>query len=122
MRKLINLLAVPVIVIALGVLSVSAAVKTTTIRVTGMTWAGCASSVEQALKKAPGVIEASVSFEKGEAVIKYDDRKITIVQLRRVINNTGFKAIEEKGGRKTSKRRGKRRASWFRYNWKVRYW
>ncbi len=37
MRKLINLLAVPVIVIALGVLSVSAAVKTTTIRVTGMT-------------------------------------------------------------------------------------
>ena len=37
MRKPINLLAVLAIVITFGVLSVSAAVKTTIIRVTGMT-------------------------------------------------------------------------------------
>lgn len=114
MRKPINLLAVLAILITMGVVSVSAAVKTTTIRVTGMTWGGCASSVEQALKKAPGVIDASVSFEKGEAFIRYDDRKITINQLYRVINSTGFKAVEKKSSRKTPNRRARRKASWNR--------
>ena len=41
------------------------------------------------------MIEASVSFEKGEALIKYDDQKVTVVKLREVINSTGFKALED---------------------------
>jgi mercuric ion transport protein len=63
------------------------------------------------LKKTPGVIAASVSFEKGEAFIRYDDQKITIAELRRVINSTGFKAVEGKGGRKAPAKRGKRKTS-----------
>jgi copper chaperone CopZ len=38
-----------------------------------------------------------VNHEKGEAVIKYDDQKLTEAKLREVINGTGFKAAEEKG-------------------------
>jgi copper chaperone CopZ len=38
-----------------------------------------------------------VSSEKGEAVIKYDDQKLTETKLREVINGTGFKVVEEKG-------------------------
>ena len=48
------------------------------------------------MRKTPGVIEANVSFEKGEAWIKYDDEKVTVAKLREVIDSTGFKAGEEK--------------------------
>lgn len=40
------------------------------------------------------MIEARVSFEKGEAQIEYDDHKVTVAKLREVINSTGFKAVE----------------------------
>jgi copper chaperone CopZ len=84
------------LVLALGGLSVSAATKTVTIRVEGMHCGGCASSVAKALKATQGVEDAQVSYEKGEAVIKYDDQKVTVAKLREVINSTGFKVLEEK--------------------------
>lgn len=49
---------------------------------------GCASSVKKKLKATEGVEEARVSFEKKEAWIKYDDRKVTVARLREVINGT----------------------------------
>lgn len=56
--------------------SASAATRTITIRVKGMTCAGCTASVEKALKKTDGVEDARVSYERGEAWIKYDDRNV----------------------------------------------
>lgn len=67
-----------------------------TIKVEGMTCGGCAASLEQALKKTPGVEDAKVSYEKGEAWVKYDDQKVTLAKLREVIKDTGFKAGEAK--------------------------
>jgi copper chaperone len=84
------------LVIALGAISVSAATKTVTIKVEGMHCGGCASSVAKALKATSGVEDAQVSFEKGEAVIKYDEQKVTVAKLREVISGTGFKVVEEK--------------------------
>jgi copper chaperone CopZ len=37
-----------------------------------------------------------VSFQKAEAWIKYDDKKITVAKLREVINKTGYKAGKER--------------------------
>jgi hypothetical protein len=37
-----------------------------------------------------------VSLQRKEAVIEYDDEKVTEAKLREVINGTGFKAVEEK--------------------------
>ena len=73
-----------------------AATKTVTIRIKGMTCGGCATSVEKALKSTDGVQEARVSFERGKAVIKYDDQKVTVSKLRLVINSTGFFCEVEK--------------------------
>lgn len=84
------------IALALGSISVSAATKTVTIKVEGMHCGGCSSSVAKALKATPGVEDAQVSFEKGEAVIKYDDQKVTVAKLREVIIGTGFKVVDEK--------------------------
>jgi copper chaperone CopZ len=82
--------------LALGAISVSAATKTVTIKVEGIHCGGCSSSVTKALKATEGVEDVQVSFEKGEAVIKYDDQKVTVAKLREVINGTGFKVVEDK--------------------------
>lgn len=84
------------LVMALASLSVSASSRTVTIKVEGMHCGGCATSVEKKLKATEGVEEVSVSYEKGEARIKYDDQKTTEAKLREAINSTGFKALEEK--------------------------
>lgn len=84
------------LVLALASLSVSAASKTVTIKVEGMHCGGCSSSVTKALKATDGVEDVLVSFEKGEAVVKYDDEKVTVAKLHEVITNTGFKVVDEK--------------------------
>ncbi|HEX7174776.1 MAG TPA: cation transporter [Pyrinomonadaceae bacterium] len=82
--------------LALGASSVLAASKSVTIRVEGMKCNHCSSSVAKALKATAGVEKVEISHEKGEAVIQYDDQKVTEAKLREVINGTGFKAVEEK--------------------------
>ncbi len=85
--------------LAFGTTSVFAASKTTTIRVEGLHCKMCSASVTKALKATTGVEDVQVSFDKGEAVVKYDDQKVTEAKIREVINNTGFKAVEEKASR-----------------------
>lgn len=85
-----------ILVLSLGTISASAATKTVTIRVEGMKCNHCSGSVAKALKATAGVENVEVSSEKGEAVIQYDDQKVTEAKLREVINGTGFKAVEDK--------------------------
>lgn len=95
--RITNLVVSSVLVLTLGVITAAAFTKTVTIRVEGMKCAKCSGAVTKALKATEGVEDAQVSQEKGEAVIKYDDQKLTEAKLREVINATGFKAAEEKG-------------------------
>lgn len=85
-----------ILVLSLGAVNALAATKTITIRVEGMHCKMCSASVTKALKATDGVEKVEVSHEKGEAVIQYDDQKVTEAKLREVINGTGFKAAEEK--------------------------
>ena len=78
-------------------ITAAAFTKTVTIKVEGMKCAKCSASVSKAIKATEGVQEAQVSSEKGEAVIKYDDEKLSEAKLREVINSTGFKAVEQPG-------------------------
>ena len=85
-----------VLVLSLGVVSVSAATRTAKIRVEGMRCKNCSASVAKALKATVGVEKVEISDKEGIAVIEYDDQKVTEAKLREVINGTGFKAVEEK--------------------------
>ena len=97
LRRITTLVVSGVMVVTLGVITAAAFTKTVTIRVEGMKCAKCSGAVTKALKATEGVEDAQVNHEKGEAVIKYDDQKLTEAKLREVINGTGFKAAEEKG-------------------------
>ena len=88
-RKLFSAAAAVILSMSAGV---SAATRTTTIYVTGMTCGGCAISIEQVLKNTEGVEDARVSFERGVAVVKYDDRKVTAAKLREIISGIGYRA------------------------------
>ena len=87
------------LVLSLGAINASAMTKTTTIHIEGMHCKMCSASVAKALKATDGVQTVEVSDEKGVAVIQYDDQKVNEAKLREVINNTGFKAVEEKQSR-----------------------
>ncbi|HEU4594833.1 MAG TPA: heavy metal-associated domain-containing protein [Pyrinomonadaceae bacterium] len=91
-KRLVIAGAVTALVLAVFADATSAATRTTTIYVTGMTCAGCAISIEQVLKNTEGVEEVRVSYERGEAVVKYDDRKVTAARLREAINGIGYRA------------------------------
>ena len=97
LKRITSLVVGGVLVLALGVITAMAVTKTVTIKVEGMKCAKCSGAVSKALKATEGVEDAQVSSDKGEAVIKYDDQKLTETKLREVINGTGFKAAEEKG-------------------------
>ncbi|HEX7331758.1 MAG TPA: heavy-metal-associated domain-containing protein [Pyrinomonadaceae bacterium] len=97
LSRITKLVVSGVMVVTLGVITAAAFTKTATIKVDGMKCAKCSGAVTKALKATEGVEDAQVNHEKGEAVIKYDDQKLSEAKLREVINATGFKAVEEKG-------------------------
>ena len=97
LSRITKLVVSGILVVTLGVITAAAFTKTATIKVEGMKCAKCSGAVTKALKATEGVEDAQVNHEKGEAVIKYDDQKLTEAKLREVINATGFKVVEEKG-------------------------
>ena len=95
MRKSLVLTFAMFLVMAMSAIGVSAITKKTTIKVEGMKCANCSGSVKKALKATVGVETVEVNHQTQEAVIEYDDEKVTEAKLREVINSTGFKAVNE---------------------------
>jgi len=62
-----------------------AAEKTITLDVSDMTCAACPITVKKALNNVPGVSKVSVSLEKKQAVVTFDDSK---AQLNGLLNAT----------------------------------
>ena len=61
--------------------------------VTGMSCAGCASSVESTLNKLPGVNDVSVNFANTTALVDFDHDKITTNELRNALQAVGYDLI-----------------------------
>ena len=64
--------------------------------VEGMTCAGCAATLEAALKKQPGVREVDVSLENKTARVTYDPSQVTTGRLLGVIEENGFTGAPRK--------------------------
>ena len=63
----------------------------TVLRVEGMHCAGCAGSVERALKRIEGVSEAKVELERKRAVVEHSERVAPDALTMRMVE-IGFKA------------------------------
>ncbi|MDR1661933.1 MAG: heavy-metal-associated domain-containing protein [Azoarcus sp.] len=63
-----------------------------TIKVEGMSCAGCVRNVTKALKVLPGVNAAHVSLERESATVEYDPEQIDVVMMRQAVEDAGFDA------------------------------
>lgn len=65
--------------------------KTVKFKITGITCAGCSNAIYKALKDVNGVINHSVKYPGDIAIIKFDNTKINIEALKKVIEKKGYK-------------------------------
>ena len=54
----------------------------------------CAQKIETALKKAPGVTDASVLYNASKAKVEFDESRITLDQLKEIITGLGSVVIK----------------------------
>jgi Cu+-exporting ATPase len=65
--------------------------------VTGMTCASCSTRVEKALKKAPGVLDASVNLATEQATVTYSPAATGWADLKAAVERAGYGVIEADG-------------------------
>lgn len=75
-----------------------AAVNTVTLAVPGMTCAACPITVKKALQKVPGVSKVSVSYEKKEAVVSFDDARTSVKALENATFEAGYESTLKAAG------------------------
>ncbi|MDY3104841.1 MAG: heavy metal translocating P-type ATPase [Prevotella sp.] len=66
-----------------------------TIPVVGMACAACSSHVERKLNSLPGIQSASVSLPGRSALVEYDEKEISLEQMKREINAIGYDLVIE---------------------------
>lgn len=65
-------------------------VKEITLEITGMACQHCSQTVEKALNNRVGVESAEVSLNKEEAYVKYDAEQLTIEDLVKEVEDSGY--------------------------------
>lgn len=66
-----------------------------TIPVVGMACSACSAHVERKLNSLPGVQSASVSLPGRSALVEYDEKEISLEQMKREINAIGYDLVIE---------------------------
>ena len=64
--------------------------KTVIIEVEGMTCDGCASHIDETLKKLKGVISAKASYKDKNVIVVYNPNQTTLEKIKKVINEIGY--------------------------------
>lgn len=64
--------------------------KKATVKVYGMTCQSCANGVAGSLKQLKGVKSAEVSVKDSQAVVAYDEEQVTVAQIKKQIEKSGF--------------------------------
>ncbi len=64
-----------------------------TLKIQGMTCNHCVMRVAKALKAVPGVQDAQVDLQKAEAVVTYDEGKVTQDKLGFAVVEAGYKVV-----------------------------
>jgi len=96
MKRVLSIFGALVLTLTLLAAMVNAAITEKTLRVDGMTCAHCSLSVEHALKKVDGVVQVKVKDgPRGTVWVKYDDQKVDLAKIRKVITDTGFQPVDK---------------------------
>jgi len=61
--------------------------------VLGMTCASCVRKIETVLNKTNGVAEATVNFATEKVTIEYDNDKLNLDEIKKIIKSIGYELI-----------------------------
>jgi copper chaperone len=64
-----------------------------TLKIQGMTCNHCVMRVAKALKSVPGVQDAQVDLNKAEAIVTYEEGKVTRDKLGSAVVEAGYKVV-----------------------------
>ena len=83
--------------------------KKVLLKIDGMTCSACSSGLEKYLNKQDGIKQASVNLIMNNANIEYDDKKLTLEQIEKFVENAGFSSLgidnfEKKEKKKTNEK------------------
>src|SRR5260370_24023393 len=93
-----NVKKLSIVLVALALASsLQAATKTAAFEVSGWTCGSCAAATRIALKKLEGVETVKTDNEKKEALVTYDDSKVTTDRMVQAIAKLGYKAALKNG-------------------------
>lgn len=70
-------------------------IKTAQLRINGMTCAACAQASERAVKKLPGIEEAAVNFATEKLLVKFEDEKLGLAEIKAAVSKAGYEAVED---------------------------
>ena len=79
-----------------GLVQTKGKAQTAEFKITGMTCNACSSKVTKAVNTVPGIVNAEVSHENGNAIVKFDKSKTSVEELKKAIASSGFKVTEAK--------------------------
>jgi periplasmic mercuric ion binding protein len=94
MNKINNVFASVALMVVLSA-PVSAATKTITLNVPGMTCPACPITINKALNKVQGVSKVEISLEKKQAVVTFDDTKADTKTLVKATTESGYPSQPE---------------------------
>lgn len=98
-RSIVKRLSIVLVALALAAAwPLQAASRTATFEVSGWTCGSCAAATRIALKKLDGVEDVKTDNEKKEALVKYDDSKVTTDRMVQAIARLGYKATVKAAG------------------------
>lgn len=98
MRRIMSLIVITLLIAATAN---AGGASTAVLQVEGMTCGACATAVKIVLKKIDGVVDATVSYEKKRAVVRYDPKQVSPKDLAEAIEEKlSYKArVVEEGKR-----------------------
>lgn len=65
------------------------------LQILGMHCPACAQGIETVLGRMDGIVEAKVNFAAKEAIVKFDEDKISLDKIKVAIKRGGYEAVEE---------------------------
>ena len=67
--------------------------KHVTLKIIGMHCTSCSMTIDFDVEDIEGVTSAKTSYAKGETEVEFDQEKISIDQIIKVIKKTGYQAV-----------------------------
>ncbi len=68
-------------------------IETVDFNIEGMTCSDCERPIKYQIDQLPGIIESTVSYAHGNAIVEFDKSKTSIAEIETAINSTGYIVI-----------------------------